>query len=67
MFYISIDIFTLTNAGRSFPKPSFVVSGLGFSSLLINVVVPFLPGTETDTISWSKNPNIDWNNTNIVF
>ena len=47
---------TLINAGLSFDKVSFVVSGLGFSSLLINVVVPFLPGTDTETISWSKCP-----------
>ena len=47
---------TLINAGLSFDKVSFVVSGLGFSSFVIRVVVPLRPGTDTETISWSKNP-----------
>ena len=52
MHYDLLNIIsTLTNAGRSLPNPSFVVSGLGFSSLLIKVVVPLRPGTETETIS----------------
>ena len=50
------EMITLINAGLSFDKVSFVVSGLGFSSFVIRVVVPLRPGTDTETISWSKNP-----------
>ena len=53
---------TLINAGLSFDKVSFVVSGLGFSSFVIRVVVPLRPGTDTETISWSKYPEIYMNN-----
>ena len=42
---------TLIKAGLSFDKVSFVVSGLGFSSFVIRVVVPLRPGTDTETIS----------------
>ena len=54
---------TLINAGLSFDKVSFVVSGLGFSSFVIRVVVPLRPGTDTETISWSKYPEklCKWN------
>ena len=57
------EMITLINAGLSFDKVSFVVSGLGFSSFVIRVVVPLRPGTDTETISWSKYPEklCKWN------